>query len=411
MAGTTPPAPDAPAPAPSAPRSVLLGVPRWTRDGGISAHVQVSAAVLAGRGLDVRVMAARVEPGDAPAGVTVYRCPELFKSEAPMQERLGEALSFAPDVVHLHQVDLPEVVAALRARAAVVVSAHVYAACTSGLYYFRPGQECTRAHGPACVPNLLARGCAHTRNLASLPARYRGASRRLEALRGADLVISYSGAIDRHLAANGLARRRVVPLPATVAPPAQAAEASRPRVLFAGRIVAQKGVAVLIRAARELDAELVICGEGRELPAMRRLAQRAGVAGRVTFTGWLDAEQLAREFAAASVVAMPSLWPEPFGLVGIEAFAAGKPVVASDTGGVREWLDDGVSGLCVRPGDARALARALAELLGDRERARAMGAAGRRLARERFSPQRHLEALLDAYAQARLSWGSRRADR
>jgi glycosyltransferase involved in cell wall biosynthesis len=388
----------------SDPRSVLLGVPRWTRDGGVSAHVQTSAAVLARHGLDVRVLAARIESTEDVPGVTVYRCPDLFNSEASMETRIGHALSFGPDVIHLHQVDLPDVVREMRASAPVVISAHVYSACPSGVYYFRPGHECTRAHGPACMFNMVARGCAHTRNLKALPTRYRNAARRAQALEGADLVVSYSSAVDRHLAANRLSRRRIVPFPATIEPKPGSGHAGRRRVVFAGRIVQQKGVAVLIRAAREVNAEFVICGEGRQLPAMRRLAQRSGVQERVSFRGWLDSEQLAQEFADASVVAVPSLWPEPFGLVGIEALAAGRPVVASATGGIEDWLDDGVSGLCVTPGDVQELARALNELLADPDRQRTMGMAGREAVNTRFSPERHFTAILDAYRGARARW-------
>src|SRR5277367_5961559 len=102
------------------PRPILLGVPRWTRDGGVSAHVQTSAAVLASHGLDVRVFAARIESSEQIPGVTVYRCPDLFHPEVPMAERLGDAMSFAAEVIHLHQVDLPDVIDALRASAPVV---------------------------------------------------------------------------------------------------------------------------------------------------------------------------------------------------------------------------------------------------------------------------------------------------
>ena len=177
--------------------------------------------------------------------------------------------------------------------------------------------------------------------------------------------------------------------------------------MFAGRIVSQKGVAVLIRAAREVDGEFVICGDGRQLEAMRRLARRIGVQSRVSFKGWLGADELAQEFADASVVVVPSLWPEPFGLVGIEALAAGRPVIASATGGIEDWLDDRVSGLCVKPGDVRDLAQALNELLADPDRQRAMGEAGRDIVRTRFSPERHVAALLDAYASAGATWRSR----
>jgi len=389
---------------PPAPASVLLGVPRWTRDGGVSAHVQTSAAVLARHGLDVRVLAARIESSEEIPGVTVYRCPDLFHPDAPMDARIGDALSFVPDVIHLHQVDLPDVIREMRVSAPVIISAHVYSACPSGVYYFRPGHECTRAHGPGCVFNMLARGCAHTRNVKSLPARYRGAARRAQALASADLLISYSSSVDRHLAANGLTRRRVVPFPVTIIPKPSSGHDNRRRVVFAGRIVSQKGVAVLIRAAREVDGEFVICGDGRQLQAMRSLARRIGVERRVHFKGWLGAEDLANEFASASVVVVPSLWPEPFGLVGIEALAAGRPVIASATGGIEDWLDDGISGLCVKPGDVDDLAQALNRLLADPDMQRTMGEAGKLAVHARFSPERHVAALLDAYASARARW-------
>jgi glycosyltransferase involved in cell wall biosynthesis len=352
------------------------------------------------------VMAARIESAEEIPGVRLYRCPDLFKDDVPMARRIGEALSFGPDVIHLHQVDRPDLVEAMRASAPVVISAHVYSACTSGVYYFRPGEECTRAHGPGCVFNLIARGCAHTRNLKPLPTRYRNASRRVEALRRADLVVSYSSAVDRHLAANGLTCRQIVPFPATIEATQGSGHATRRRVVFAGRIVRQKGVAVLIRAAREVDGEFVICGDGRQLKEMRELAREMSVQDRVRFRGWLSSEQLAEEFANASIVVVPSLWPEPFGLVGIEALAAGRPVVATATGGIEDWLDDGVSGICVKPGSVEELARALNELLADPARQRTMGLAGKRAVGERFSPQRHLAAMLDAYARARTSWSA-----
>jgi glycosyltransferase involved in cell wall biosynthesis len=390
--------------------SVLLVTPRWARDGGVGAHVEASAAALAAAGTRVSILAARIESSERLDGVTLYRSPALFKSGAPMDVRFGEALSERPAVIHLNQLDDPDVVAYLRQSAPVTISAHGYLGCTSGVHYFRPGQECQRAHGPGCIPNLLARGCAHTRDPRSLPASYRQATRALEALRGADLAISYSSAMDRHLATNGVQRRSVVPYFPTLAAKAGSGHAERRRVLFAGRIVTPKGVGTLVRAARKVDAEFVICGDGWQLPAMRKLARRLGVEERVRFTGWLAADQLAQEFADASVVVVPSLWPEPFGIVGIEAFAAGRPVIASATGGIGDWLEDGVSGLAVAPGDARSLARALGELLADPGRQRRMGAAGRAMVAAKFSSEQHVAAIHQAYREARVRWQSARGE-
>src|SRR5665213_1613703 len=265
------------------PASVLLVTPRWTRDGGVATHVKTSAAALARAGVAVSVLAARVMSEDAPPGVSVHESPSLFDAGADAKERFGAALESRPDVIHLHQVDNPEIMTALRASAPVVISAHGYSACSSGVYYFAPGQECTRGHGPACMSNMLLRGCAHTRHLHTLPARYGNASRGLAALRAADLVLAYSQAVDRHLAANGLSRRGVVPLFTTVTAQHGSGHDTRRRVVFAGRVVNAKGVDVLIRAARDVDGEFVICGDGHELAQMRRLAGKLGIADRVSF--------------------------------------------------------------------------------------------------------------------------------
>jgi glycosyltransferase involved in cell wall biosynthesis len=385
------------------PESVLLLTPRWARDGGVGAHVQASAAALARAGVKVGVLVARVQE-EPPKGISLFESASLFDTGRPIEERLQACSEFPADAVHLHQIDDPDLVQALRKRAPVLVSAHAYTACTSGVHYFSPGEECSRAHGPGCAPNLLVRGCAHTRRPQRLPGAYSRASLGLRALQRADLAISYSGAVDRHLATNGLERRATVPLFSTMVPREGSGHENRRRVVFAGRVVAPKGVAVLIRAAREVEAEFVICGSGWRIDAMRRLARRLGVDERVLFKGWMDGRALAQELADASIVAIPSLWPEPFGLVGIETLASGRPVVASSTGGMCDWLRDGHNGLAVAPGDVGALARALGELLDDPARQRSMGLAGREMVARRFSAECHVQSLLDAYRAAREHW-------
>lgn len=388
--------------------SVLLVTPQWIRDGGVATHTMASAAVLAEHGVRVSVLAARIESGATVPGVTLFHSPRLFKTDVPPDVRIGDAMASRPMAIHAHQFDDPEAVAFMQQRAPVVLSAHGYTACTSGVHYFRPGQECTRPHGLGCVPNVALRGCAHTRHVRSWPSRYKRVSRAVEALRLADLAVSYSSAVDQHLSVNGVTRRKMVPLFTTMTPTTGSGHAARRRVVFAGRVVAPKGVGVLIRAARAVDAEFVICGDGFGWNAMRRLAQRMGVDERMSFTGWLSAEELAHELAEASLVVVPSVWPEPFGLVGIESLAAGRPVVASRTGGIGDWLEDGVNGLSVKPGDPRALARALNELLADPARQQAMGAAGQQMVAARFSRHHHLAALLDAYRTARSTWEANR---
>jgi glycosyltransferase involved in cell wall biosynthesis len=387
--------------------SVALLTPVWGRSGGVATHVKASATALAQRGVDVHILAARIH-SDAPLpGITLHDLPELLNRRLSLTARLGESISAQPSVYHIHQVDDLEMTQELRQRAPVVTSAHGYPGCTSGVHYFAPGQECTRAHGPGCIPNLIARGCAHTRHRKTLPLKYLNVTRGLEALAAADLAVCYSSTIDRHLAANGLRQRAVIPLFPTLAPGEHGDEEAQQRVLFAGRVEPAKGIGVLLQAVSQLECELVVCGEGRQLPAMQALAARLGMQARVRFAGWLEPEQLAGELAGASVVAVPSVWPEPFGLVGIEALALGRPVVASTTGGIRDWLTDDV-GIGVRAGDPDEIAGALRALLSDPDRRRELGAAGRRLVAERFSPERHVQRLLEAYDGARSSWEASR---
>jgi glycosyltransferase involved in cell wall biosynthesis len=106
-------------------------------------------------------------------------------------------------------------------------------------------------------------------------------------------------------------------------------------------------------------------GDGPQRGEWQRLAGRERIPAE--FPGWLDTTQRLSALAQASVLAVPSLWPEPFGLVGLEAAARGVPAIAFDTGGMRQWLRHDVSGLLVPPaGGFRAIATALTTVLDDR---------------------------------------------
>lgn len=149
-----------------------------------------------------------------------------------------------------------------------------------------------------------------------------------------------------------------------------------PTVVYAGALSPQKGVHVLMDAfalvKRELPAaRLVIAGKGPMRRSLEEQAQELSVADSVRFLGFVEHRNMVSVYRSGHVFAMPSLWKEQFGLVGAEALACGTPCVASNTGGIREWLQDGQSGFLVPPGDAGALAQKLLVLLqnpGLRER-------------------------------------------
>lgn len=159
-------------------------------------------------------------------------------------------------------------------------------------------------------------------------------------------------------------------------------------VLFAGRHVYDKGVDVLIEAARILlqrrgDAKFVVAGDGPMRMHLEQLARSYGLGDKVLFTGRIPDDALYRAMKLADIVVVPSRY-EPFGIVALEAMAAAKPVIASRVGGLSEIVVDGETGILVPPEDPGALASAIESLLSNPELAREMGARGRRRVEELY---------------------------
>jgi glycosyltransferase involved in cell wall biosynthesis len=129
-------------------------------------------------------------------------------------------------------------------------------------------------------------------------------------------------------------------------------------LLFVGRLVSVKGADVALHALSQLDASytLTICGDGPERSDLEQLSTTLGLSDRVTFEGWVDHDELCTHAQRASIQLVPSRY-EPFGIVALEAIAAGCAVVASDTGGLSEAV--GPCGILVPPDDPAALARGI----------------------------------------------------
>jgi glycosyltransferase involved in cell wall biosynthesis len=169
-----------------------------------------------------------------------------------------------------------------------------------------------------------------------------------------------------------------------------------------------KGPAVLIRAAAVAAAmvgrplSVVLAGDGQSRAALGRLASQfeARRLLAVECPGWVDEDARAALLARATLIAVPSLWPEPFGLVGLEAAQHGVPAVAFDVGGIRAWLEDGVNGHLIEPsGGAAAFGGALAALLRD-DALRGRLAAGARAAAKRLNADAHVARLEHVLAAA-----------
>lgn len=169
-------------------------------------------------------------------------------------------------------------------------------------------------------------------------------------------------------------------------------------VLAVGRMVTKKGFDVLLKAMAQLSQSqirLVVLGDGSERKPLESLANELGLDGRIEFRGAQDQRQVALAMASSRVVVVPSR-QEPFGLVALEAMAAGKPVIASRVGGLPEVLD-GAEALLVEPDDPRALVDALENVLTMIERKPDFGTRNRECA-ARFSISRMVDEYERVYA-------------
>jgi rhamnosyl/mannosyltransferase len=164
-----------------------------------------------------------------------------------------------------------------------------------------------------------------------------------------------------------------------------------PRLVIAiGRLVPFKGFEILIQAMQKVPGHLLLIGEGPLRRHLEGVARECGVSRRVFFMGKIDHSQIVNYLSAADVFSMPSISrAESFGIVQLEAMAAGIPVVnTSIDSGVPDVSLDGITGMTVPPTDACSLARALTTLLTDKEMRLKMGEAGKARVRREFSEER-----------------------
>jgi L-malate glycosyltransferase len=174
-------------------------------------------------------------------------------------------------------------------------------------------------------------------------------------------------------------------------------------VLFLANLEVRKGIHVLLDAFEALaprlpDARLQVAGDGPEGDAVRGRIRESPALARVELLGRVDREGVLALMQSCDVYCLPS-YGEPFGISALEAMACARPVVATAAGGLQHLVPD-AGGRKVPPGDAAALADALAEVLGDAELRRAMGAHNREVVEERFAWSRVGERLEELYAEA-----------
>jgi glycosyltransferase involved in cell wall biosynthesis len=262
-----------------------------------------------------------------------------------------------------------------------------------------PGaQPCDRKFGVACTALFFPRRCGG-RSVTTMLRQYRMASARHALLHRYGAIVVASSHMKRECVRNGAedARVHVNPLFPTATRPSDLQPADR-SVVFFGRMTTLKGASLLIRAVAAASVRLgapihvTMVGDGPERERCDRLAAQLGVS--CTFAGWQTGDDRWPWLQRATLLAVPSQWPEPFGLVGLEAASLGVPAIAFDVGGIREWLTPGTNGYLVsaNPPTATAFAEGLVAAFSRPDELRAMRHRACASARE-MSLARHLDRL------------------
>ncbi|HEX2210345.1 MAG TPA: glycosyltransferase family 4 protein [Longimicrobium sp.] len=330
--------------------------------GGVQNYLAAVMPALVQRGHEVALLhldPLRADaPSPAPAGA-----PHFGMAGMGMDAAVFATLAWAPDVAFAHNMRPLEVDRRLCAAVPTVKFMHGYfGTCVSGqkAHLFPAPQLCRKPLGPGCIPIYATRRCGRMRP-GYVAEGYRWANEQNALFGEYASIVTASRHMRDEYVRNGAPAHRVhsIPLFPTISGDPVEAPAEF-RVLFLGRMTPVKGGDVLIRAVAEASARLgrsiplTMAGDGPVRAAWERLAARLNV--DAAFVGWVDDDGRADLFRAASLLAVPSVWPEPFGLVGLEAGVFGVPSVAFDVGGVGDWLARGFNGWLV-PGDTPSAGR------------------------------------------------------
>lgn len=298
--------------------------------------------------------------------------------EAGLEAGLKFARRWNPDIVYSQGLENAALQSALLNEYPTVLYAHNFiGTCISGekCHAFPTPRPCDRRFGPMCTVLYFPRRCGGL-HPATMWKMYRRAEARNAHLGRYAAVLVASSHMRSEFERHGVRpeRIRVAALPNPVGSEAihrNRAAGLSSKLLFLGRVTKLKGGAQLLdaipHAERKLGRRLplTVAGDGPQRARLEAMARRNNMA--VTFTGWIGNSAKNELLAEADLLVLPSLWPEPFGLVGIEAGAYGVPAAGFDVGGVRDWLIAGYSGELAAgtpptiDGLANAICRALAD--------------------------------------------------
>ncbi len=325
-----------------------------------------------------------------------YRSILSFEAWRKIRDLLNEQ---SVDVAHLQNIHhhlTPSIFYALeRKKIPVVWTLHDYVILCPATHFLSQGKRCEACKKVRYHQAILRRCKRGSISASFLAAAANSVHRALDVYRLVDRFIAPSRFLIDKFVEFGFEADRFVHIPhfldyAKVSPSRRFGDYD----LFVGRLSEEKGAEILLRAAAMKNSGTWIVGDG---PDGERLKNEFGHLPNVHFKGRQQGRELATSFEASRAVVVPSECYENFPMVVLEAYAHGKPVVASRLGALPEVVREGVTGLLFTPGDSEDLADKLELLRNQPDLAQRMGESGRKWLEEEFGPDQHYQRLMDLY--------------
>lgn len=398
-----------------------IAILNWTsrRVGGTETYLAGIAPALVRAGHEVLFMSETDKPAEREAIIREPALPAISVEALGVEAALDALRAWKPDVLYCHGLLSPALEARTLDIAPAVFFAHnYYGACISGhkAFSFPDREPCPHAFGPACLVRFYPRRCGGLSPI-TMTTEYLKQRARLELLPRYRVILTHSEHMRREF-------ERYPGLEGRVLNSAYAVHSAHPKVpvtapfsldvpvhlAFVGRMDKLKGGDLLIEALPTVAASLgravalVLAGAGPSASRWRKVAARTTKQFpnvTVDFRGWSTTEEVRKILSASDLLVVPSLWPEPYGLVGLEAGRLGVPAVAFAVGGITDWLKEGQNG-CLAPGDpptADGLAHAIVRCLSDPHEHAALRIRAEGIARELDDSGRHIALLTETLSR------------
>ncbi len=362
--------------------------------GGCEYYVYHTVRLLKARGIASTLLYDALQEQASPAML------QLFDQAFPMVDLRHQLRDIRADVLYVHRLSSPRATQELLCAGIPSLRFfhdHKLFCLREHKYKTLTHETCTQPIGPRCYACLgfLNRGTGRL----GVRITTVGSLRREQLLNmGFDGYAVGSSYMADHLAAHGFDRGKIHVLPLYSLPADGEKEEVRgdDSLLFVGQLIRGKGLDVLLHALAltQSPARLWVAGTGRQEAMFKQLCDALGLRDRVTFLGNVTHAELGSYYRRAACVVFPARQPETFGLIGPEAMSRSTPVIASNAGGITEWLHDGETGVTVPPNQPRALANAIDRLLADRNMRDIMGKNARIRYEQAFRPEHHVNALM-----------------